>query len=97
MENIIYSIVAAAFYWTFMVATIAVLSHRVDNTRDVMLVVGIAVTWPLFAIVALVALPYGAAVASTKRIRIDLHNRKLLREFETWIRERDNGTVCKKQ
>lgn len=87
MENIIYAIIAAAFYWTFMVATIAVLANQVNNTRDVMWVVGVAIIWPVFAVVAMVALPYGAVVASSKRIRADLHNRKLLREFETWLRE----------
>lgn len=97
MENMLYTIIAVAFYWTFMVATIAVLANRVNDTRDVMWVTGIAAIWPLFALVAMVALPYGALVASTKRIRTDLHNRKLLREFETWIRERDKGKISPKE
>lgn len=97
MENIIYAIIAAAFYWTFMVATIAVLANQVSSARDAAWVTGIAAIWPLFALVAMVALPYGALVASTKRIRTDLHNRRLLREFETWIRERDNGKISPKE
>lgn len=97
MENMLYTILAATFYWTFMVATIAVLANQVNNTRDAAWIVGIAIIWPVFAVVALVALPYGAVVASSKRIRADLHNRGLLREFETWIRERDEGKVSKKE
>ena len=87
MENIIYAIIAAAFYWTFMVAAIAVLANHVSSARDAAWVMGIAILWPLFVLVAMVAIPYGALVSSTKRIRTDLHNRKLLREFETWLRE----------
>jgi len=96
MENIIYAIIAAAFYWTFMVAATAILANQVSGVRDAAWVMGVAILWPLFVIVAMVALPYGALVASTKRIRVDLHNRKLLREFETWLRERDNGKISPK-
>ena len=97
MENIIYAIVAAAFYWTFMIAAVAILAQHVTEPKRIWWVIGIAATWPLFAIATMVALPYGSLVASTKRIRVDLHNRKLLREFEDWIRERDNGKISPKE
>lgn len=97
METLIYVLSFAVFYWTFMVAVIAILHDQVNNTRDMFYVVGVSAIWPILGIVMLVGLPYGAVVASTKRIRADLHNRKLLREFEVWLAARDKGTILPKK
>jgi hypothetical protein len=48
-----------------------------------------AVFWPITAAIVVPALIYQALVASASRIRIDLKNRGILREFEDWLKTRD--------
>lgn len=93
----LYITVAAVAYWTFAVVLAALAVNQVNNSMDMLWVVGIAAIWPLAALFMLIALPYQAAVASTKRIQNDLQNRGLLREFQQWLRERDQTTASKKQ
>jgi hypothetical protein len=39
---------------------------------------------------------YQSVVKSTAQLRNDLHNRKLLAEFEAWLKERDKGKILSK-
>jgi hypothetical protein len=49
--------------------------------------IGLAVFWPVAAVAIVPVLVYQSVVAGTARIRADLKNRGVLREFETWLRE----------
>ena len=92
-------ILVAVVWWTFAVALVALISTHFDITdrKDVALTIGLSVFWPVTATLALPAIVYQAAVASTSRICIDLRNRGVLREFETWLRERDAIKVLPKE
>lgn len=91
------NIALAVGYWTFAVACVSILAPETSRDwKSLSATIGIAAAWPLFAVAMLFYLPYQATVASTSRIRIDLDNRKLLREFEGWLRERNAGKVSPK-
>jgi hypothetical protein len=45
--------------------------------------------WPVAAISATPIIVWRTKVRTAKEIRADLRNRKLLREFEEWLKERD--------
>lgn len=83
----IWIIVAIITYWTFAVACAAVLASTADDVRGVVWCVGASAVWPLLAVIAIVGVPYLAIVTSAERIRTDLHNRKLLRKFDQWLKE----------
>ena len=86
----IYIVVGAVLYWTFAVVVVAKGLSAYD-TFDVRFVAGIiaaSVFWPITAIVAGVIVTYSCLVASTKQIKQDLHNRKVLGEFERWLEGR---------
>jgi hypothetical protein len=92
-------IVVMVLYWTFAVACLAIfasINERYDG-KTIAFCVGASFLWPLVAVIVLIALPYMALVASTKRIRVDLHNRKLLREFNEWLAARDKVTISPKE
>lgn len=92
-------ILTAIVWWTFAVALVAIIASNSDITdmKDVALTICLSVFWPVTATLALPAIAYSAAVAGTQRIRIDLRNRGVLREFETWLRERDAVKVLPKE
>lgn len=92
-------ILAAIVWWTFAVALVAIIASHSDITdmKDIALTICLSVFWPVTATLALPAIVYQAAVASTSRIRIDLRNRGVLREFEAWLRERDAVKVSPKE
>lgn len=92
-------ILAAIVWWTFAVALVALIASHSDITdmKDIALTICLSVFWPVTATLALPAIVYQAAVASTSRIRIDLRNRGVLREFETWLRERYAVKVLPKE
>lgn len=92
-------ILAAIVWWTFAVALVALIASRSDITdmTDVAFTIGLSVFWPVTATLALPVIAYSATVAGTQRIRIDLRNRGVMREFETWLRERDAVKVSPKE
>jgi hypothetical protein len=79
-------IIAAVTWWTFAVATLAIAAQ--NEGRVHWRVVGYAIMWPLLLPFMIIALPYDAAVKSTRRIRSDLHNRKMMREFNDFLAAR---------
>ena len=87
-------IMLAVLYWTFAIAVFAIFAalvvaeHSGLGVKDFLLILVVAVFWPFAVIAAIPIYVYQATVASTKRIRTDLHNRKLLREFENWLKNR---------
>lgn len=88
METVI--VVSAVLYWTFAVVVI-VKGLSAYDSFDLPFVCGliaVSVFWPVTAIVAGVVLFYSSIVASAEQIRKDLHNRKILSEFEKWLQQR---------
>jgi hypothetical protein len=91
-------ILAAVVWWTFAVVILmtVVNASDIDNIKDLAISIGLAVFWPLTAVMVVPFIIYQAAVASTSRIRVDLKNRGVLREFEAWLRERNAGKILPK-
>ena len=89
----------AVVWWTFPVTLVALISTHSDITdrKEVALTIGLSVFWPVTATLALPVIAYSATVAGTQRIRIDLRNRGVMREFETWLQERDAVKVSPKE
>lgn len=91
-------VAALAVWWTFAVVvwmTLA-LGDWINGKKDMLAAIGMAAAWPLTAAIAIPMLIYSAVVSSADRIRVDLRNRNLLREFEGWLREREAGKVLPK-
>jgi hypothetical protein len=94
MDWTMFTVIAGvAVWWTFAVVTVvlAVTADEISSSRDFGIVLGLCVLWPISAVLFVPAILYQAAVASTRRIRIDLNNRGVLRDFEQWLRERDSN------
>lgn len=82
-------LLAAAIWWTFAVVLGVLLIN--DCSRDIKdraVCIGLSVFWPAVAIGVIPALIYQAYAASADKIRTDLRNRKLLGEFEDWLKQR---------
>ena len=81
-------LLAIAVWWTFAVIVWVMIMLDIGrDTKDWLMAIGVAVFWPIVAIGIVPVLVYQSVVASTSRIRADLDNRGVLREFEAWLRE----------
>jgi hypothetical protein len=81
-------LLAIAVWWTFAVIVwVMIMQDARGSTKDWMMAIGLAVFWPIVAVAIVPVLAYQSVVASTARIRADLDNRDILREFEAWLRE----------
>lgn len=75
-------------YWSIAVSFLAIgMTSRGEFPISEVAVVSIF--WPLFGIFYALALLWRAAIKSAHTMRVDLKNRRLMGEFETWLRERD--------
>jgi hypothetical protein len=84
-----YILLAAVIWWTLAVVLWAHLINDCGrNAKDRAIAIGLSVFWPAVAIGVIPPLIYQAYVASAKQIRMDLRNRKLLDEFEDWLKQR---------
>lgn len=80
-------LVAIIVWWTFAVAMFAIaMQHQQEMAWRVL---AYSVFWPLIIPAALILLPYDAVVKSTKRIRADLYNKKLMEEFREFLAARE--------
>jgi hypothetical protein len=85
----VFILLAAAIWWTLAVVLwVQLISDSGRDTKDRAIAIGLAVFWPAVAIGVIPALIYLAYVASADKIRTDLRNRKLLGEFEDWLKQR---------
>lgn len=80
-------------YWTVVISFFAVivgaaLTDRTDATHLAM-AFAMSLFWPLTTLLGSIATVYGIFVKSGSRIRADLRNRKLLREFDEWVRNKE--------
>ena len=84
-----YILLAAAIWWTLAVVLWALLiSDCSRDIKDRAVCIGLSMFWPAVAIGVIPALIYQAYVPSADKIRTDLRNRKLLDEFEDWLKQR---------
>ena len=85
----VFILLAAAIWWTLAVVLwVQLISDSGRDTKDRAVAIGLAVFWPAVAIGVIPALIYLAYVASADKIRTDLRNRRLLGEFEDWLKQR---------
>jgi hypothetical protein len=83
-------LVAVGVWWTFAVIAWVIIMHDGDrDTKDQMMAIGLAVFWPVVAVGVVPVLLYSSWVSSTARIRADLKNRGIIKEFEQWLKDRD--------
>jgi cell division protein FtsX len=80
-------IVFAVLYWTFAVAVLALL--READPKQLWASVVVAIMWPILIPVIVVGLLYRVVVRSAKTIRDDLRNRKLLAEFDEFLKAKE--------
>lgn len=84
-----YAIGGAVIWWTIAVICIGAVHNVCDGIRDFLLVIPAALLWPVALPFLAVALIYIITVKSTGRIRVDLRNQGILREFNAWMKERE--------
>lgn len=91
-ETIAIVAISAVVWWTFAVAALAIIlnSERLGWTS-----IGWAVCWPIIAVLMVFVMPYQLAVKSTKAIRVDIYNRKLMKEFEEFLSQK-RGKISEK-
>lgn len=78
-------------WWTFAVVALMTIANNSDmsGVKNSAFAIALAVFWPITALMVIPALIYQALVSSTARIRVDLRNRVVLREFEEWLKTRE--------
>jgi hypothetical protein len=82
-------------YWSLVViffafATVAMLDSTRTNFLDLAAAMTLAVFWPATVVAGAVILVYSNSVKSVQQIRNDLRNRKILREFEEWLKTKES-------
>lgn len=84
----------AVLWWTFaIVVAVTTITESSRDARDIAMVIGLSVFWPIVAVAAIPAIVYQGSVASVKQIRADLANRKLLNEFEAWLKNKEKSNT----
>jgi len=85
-------------WWTVaVVLCMSLLSEFSSTKKEMLLMAVVCICWPLFTPFAVVILLYDLWVSSVKRIRIDIENRGLMKEFEEFIKLRNNGKILPKE
>lgn len=84
-----YQIIGAIVVW--WTVAVVVFSNAFDTENDILYVITLAVFWPAFAVMGMTIVLWRIPFKSTKAIKVDLYNRKLMREFERWLDERKGG------
>ena len=92
-ETVAIYIIAAVTWWTFAVAALAII---LNSERLTMMGVAMAIFWPLVIPIGAVVIPYRAFVHSTRTIKTDIRNRKLMHEFEQFLAAR-KGDILQKE
>lgn len=82
----------AIVWWTFAVIAFVVFVTALEETWSVTAcatILVMAVFWPITVLLMIPVSIYNMSVSSAKQIRTDLRNRKVLNEFEEWLRTRN--------
>jgi len=84
-------------WWTgAVVLCMSVLSEFSSTKKEVLLMASFCILWPLFTPFAAISLLYDMCVSSAKRIRIDIENRGIMKEFEEFIKQRNKDKALQK-
>jgi len=81
-----YFIASVLIWWMFAIPILGVL--LADKSASTIESVALAVFWPLLLAPVAVVLTYGMFVKAPGKIRADIRNRGLIREFECFLEER---------
>lgn len=84
--------IGVAVWWTFAVIAFVVFVTVLEDTWSISACATIllmSVLWPITVLLMIPVSLYNMSIASAKRIRTDLRNRKVLNEFEEWLRTRN--------
>jgi hypothetical protein len=84
-------IIVAVLWWTFSVILFTQIVHESahDSIKSWMETIAMVTLWPLFVPLVTIGMLYEALRVTGEKVRNDLHNRKLLREFEDWLKTRE--------
>lgn len=84
-------IALAVVWWTIAVVMLswALFKFEPEDPKALAYALCLSVLWPLTLVVIVPMIIYDTLVLSTKRIRNDLKNRGILRQFEAWLEERN--------
>lgn len=89
-------LIAVVAWWTFAVIVwVMLIQETGQDLKYRALVICMAVFWPIVAVGVIPALVYQSCVASTARIRADLKNRGIMKEFDQWVRDRKGEIMPK--
>lgn len=86
MTHHIATLAIAAYYAGFVTVLTMTMNERDEKT---IVIIAFAGAWPIIAILCIPWFIYKSIVKSAKTIRIDLNNRKLLKEFDEWMEDKD--------
>jgi hypothetical protein len=86
-------LIAAILWWTLSVIIFMAIMNEQSHSGVGALVETITVStlWPVFVPFVVIGLLYQSVVKSTAQLRNDLRNRKLLAEFEAWLKEQNKN------
>ena len=74
-------------WWTGFLVGLVLMDHfRPTEIK----VIAALVFWPLVAVGGLFLILWGIPFSSAKKIRTDLKNRGLLKEFNQWVKDKEN-------
>lgn len=84
-------------WWTMTVVLLmSVIDEFMGNNREVALAIGGCLAWPFLLPFVFIMLLYDMLVKSATKLRIDIDNRGLMKEFEEFIKQRNNGKILPK-
>jgi hypothetical protein len=91
-------LIILAAWWTIAVVMLSWAFTKVEPTPlDTGIIICMSVFWPVTAVALVPYVAYQMLVASTTRIRADLKNRGILREFEQWLADqKEEGKIIPK-
>ena len=82
-------LLALAIWWSLVVVIFALGIQDVGrDPMDKLIVMCVALCWPIIVPFGLLAVAYHACVGSVAQIKADLKNRRILAEFEEWHRDK---------
>jgi len=78
--------VIGVLYWTFAVVVLLLVLNKEDSPTK--MEIATALLWPVLIPVGLVIIPYRMVFKSIEAIKADLKNKKLLKEFNEFLKEK---------
>lgn len=84
-----YILGVAIIWWTITVICISAIRNLCEDWKGFFYALPLALLWPFTLPACSIAIFYRTLILSTRSLRIDLHNRGLLQDFEEWLATRD--------